>query len=126
MAKISQMGQQTNRTVRSTAETVFNKIRDGLIQRYFGVSEMILAAKTGNVEPFVRPQGMNIKQGRQFGQIEKHEKQVILKHVGSRPEPPVPNGPFIYAAMQGFDHDKQSDSQFVEKYPKFLKITIKF
>ena len=46
-------------------------------------------------------EGMNIKQGRQFGQIEKHEKQAILKHVRSRPESTVSYGPFVYAAMHG-------------------------
>jgi hypothetical protein len=47
------MGQQTNRTVRSTVKTILNKIPDRLIQRNRRVSKMIPAAKAGDIEPLV-------------------------------------------------------------------------
>jgi hypothetical protein len=115
MAQIPQMGQQANRAVRSTAETILNKIPYGLIDQDLRVSEVIPTAKTGDIESFVRPQRMNIKKGGQFGQIEKHEKKVILKHVRSRPESPVPNGTLIYAAMHGSFHNTRLICQIVKK-----------
>jgi hypothetical protein len=60
---------------------------------------MIPAAKAGHVQLFVCPQGMELKNGRQFGQIEKHEKQAVLKNIRPRPEAPMTDGPFVYAAL---------------------------
>jgi hypothetical protein len=93
------MGQQAYGAVRPTAEPIFHEIRYGLRQRNLRIAEVIPAPETGNVEPFVGPERMFVKQGRQFGQIQKHEKQAILKPVGPRPEAPVPDRPFVYAAV---------------------------
>ena len=45
-----------------------------LIQRDGRVSKIIPTSKTGNIEPLIGPQRMNIKQIRQFGQVQKHKK----------------------------------------------------
>jgi hypothetical protein len=42
---------------------------------------------------------MELKNGRQFGQIEKHEKQAVPKNIRPRPETPMTDGPFVYAAL---------------------------
>jgi len=81
VAEISQMGQQADGSLRSLTEMVFNKIRYCMIQRNSRITEVIPAAKAGQIEPFVSPQGMDIKKCGQFGQIEQHEKQPVLKHV---------------------------------------------
>jgi hypothetical protein len=42
---------------------------------------------------------MALKNGWQFGQIEKHEKQAVPKNVRPRPETPMTDGSFVYAAF---------------------------
>ena len=69
MTKVSQMGHETNRPLRSTAKTILNKIPYRLIQRDFRIAEVIPTSKTGNIQPFKRPQRMDIEKRRQFGQI---------------------------------------------------------
>ena len=104
VAEVSQVGQHTDRSLRSLTEMFPNKLRNGLGERNFRIPEMIPAAEAGQIEAFVCPQWMNMKKGRQLFQIEKHEKQAILKHVGSRPESPVPDRALVYATMHGQSH----------------------
>jgi hypothetical protein len=99
ISKISQMGQQTNRPVRSVPDVCFNKISNSGIHGRERIAEMIFPAKIRNIESLVGPQRVDIEKRGQLLKIEVHKKQPILKHVRPGPKAPMPYSAFIYGTL---------------------------
>ena len=104
VAKVPQVGQQTDRTIGSLTDIFIDEFCDSLSERNLWVTKVIPAAKAGQIEAFVSPQGVDVKKRRQLVEIEKHEEQAILKHIRLWPEPAVSDGPLVDTTMHDSFH----------------------
>jgi hypothetical protein len=98
-SEISQVGQQADGSLRPGPDSLCDKIANRLIEVSARVSEVIPSSEISHVGLFIGPQGMNSKDGLDFGQIEIDEKQAILKVIRSGLVTAMADGPLVDTAF---------------------------
>jgi hypothetical protein len=102
ITEISQVGEQSNRPGRSTAQSLLDQVTDRLIHRDLRVAQVVLTAEISEVNFLAGPKTLPGKKVGEFGQVEKHQEQPVPKTILDRMETAVTHMAFVNAAM--LDH----------------------
>ena len=99
ITKIAQMRQQPDRPVGAGSGVLLDQAPHGFVERKFGGPKVVRPAEPGKCRAARGPEGCRIEQRRQLREVDIQHEQPVAKAVTRRRHAPVPNPPFVDAAV---------------------------